>query len=100
VEMASLVRDSSERTGCRKKWATTTLGASYNGCGGEGKGGPDLGSAMRRRRIRGGGGWQSDAWRSSRGPDTGKGEAEAATCRRTEDACGGWGAWAVVAIVG
>jgi hypothetical protein len=62
VEMASLVRDSSERTGCRKKWATTTLGASYNGCGGEGKGGPDLGSAMRRRRIRGG-----EAGRATRG---------------------------------
>jgi hypothetical protein len=47
-----------------------------------------------------GGGWRSGAWRSSKGPGTGKGEAEVVTCRRTEDARGGGSAWAVVAIVG
>jgi hypothetical protein len=64
VEAASLARGSSKRTGCRKKWATAVLGASYSGHSEEGKKGGQsrLGRhAAEEKTKKEGGGWWSGA---------------------------------------
>jgi hypothetical protein len=91
VEAASLARDSSGRTRCRKKWVTTTLDASYSDRAWGGKRGVPAWGAPRDTEERGGGDWRSGVWWSSGGPSTGKGAGvvKAAAGRRIEDTRGG-----------